>query len=71
MIPHFERYPLLSGKRFDFERFDSVCQLTAAGEHRTRAGLISIVELVTGMNPSGMRRYKLKRFSRVCVRVKG
>ena len=21
VIPHFERYPLLSGKRFDFERF--------------------------------------------------
>jgi hypothetical protein len=58
VIPHFEAYPLLSGKRFDFERFVSVCQLMAAGDHRTRAGLINIVELVSGMNPSGTRRYK-------------
>ena len=58
VIPHFERYPLLSGKRFDFERFASVCQSMADGEHRTTTGLIRIVELVAGMNPSGRRRYK-------------
>ena len=57
VIPHFERYPLLSGKRFDFERFARVCQLMAAGKHRSSAGLITIVELVIGMNPSGRRRY--------------
>src|SRR4051812_41108622 len=45
VIPHFERYPLMSGKRFDFERFASVCRLAAAGSHRTRAGLVEIVEL--------------------------
>ena len=58
VIPHFEQYPLLSGKRFDFERFASVCQSMAGGGHRTTAGLINIVELVAGMNPSGKRRYK-------------
>ena len=58
VIPHFERYPLLSGKRFDFERFASVCQSMADGEDRTTTGLISIVELVAGMNPIGTRRYK-------------
>jgi hypothetical protein len=57
VIPHFESYPLLSGKRFDFERFASVCRLMAAGGHRRRAGLIEIVELTRGMNPSGTRRY--------------
>jgi LAGLIDADG endonuclease len=58
VIPHFERYPLLSGKRLDFERFANVCQSMAAGEHRVTVGLIRIVELVSGMNPSGSRRYK-------------
>jgi hypothetical protein len=58
VIPHFEEYPLLSGKRFDFERFARVCQSMALGEHRISAGLIKIVELVTGMNPSGRRRYE-------------
>jgi hypothetical protein len=58
VIPHFERYPLLSGKRVDFECFASVCQSMAAGEHRRKSGLIKIVELATQMNPSGSRRYK-------------
>jgi hypothetical protein len=57
VIPHFERCPLLSGKRQDFERFAAVCRLQAAGAHRTKAGLIEIVELARGMNPSGKRRY--------------
>src|SRR6266581_1046395 len=45
VIPHFETYPLLSGKRLDFERFAAVCRLQAAGagggsasnERRSRA----------------------------------
>jgi hypothetical protein len=57
VLPHFERYPLLSGKRFDFERFARICQLMAAGAHRRPASLVGIVELAAGMNPSGKRRY--------------
>ena len=57
VIPHFERYPLLSGKRLDFDRFSAVCRLAADGRHRKRAGLIEIVELAREMNPSGRRRY--------------
>ena len=33
VIPHFERYPLLSGKRFDFERFGG--DLSIDGRRRT------------------------------------
>ena len=58
VIPHFEQYPLLSGKRFDFECFVSICRSMADGEHRTTSGLTKIVELVAGMNPSGKRRYE-------------
>ena len=57
VVPHFERYPLLSGKRLDFERFASVCRLMADGDHRRREGLIEIVELARVMNSSGRRRY--------------
>jgi hypothetical protein len=57
VIPHFERWPLMSGKRHDFESFASVCRLMAADEHRSQLGLIEIVELARGMNPSGKRRY--------------
>jgi hypothetical protein len=57
VVPHFERFPLMSGKRLDFERFATVCRLAAAGAHRSRTGLIEIVELARKMNPSGKRRY--------------
>jgi hypothetical protein len=57
VIPHFESYPLRSGKRFDFERFACVCRLMVADAHRDRTGLKEIVELARGMNPSGRRRY--------------
>jgi hypothetical protein len=57
VIPHFVRHPLLSGKQFDFERFAFVCRLMADGEHRRREGLIKIVAIARGMNPSGKRRY--------------
>jgi hypothetical protein len=61
VIPHFERYPLLSGKQLDFERFAAVCKLMATGAHRRREGLVEIVELVRMMNPSGRRRYDAHR----------
>jgi hypothetical protein len=57
VIPHFESYPLLSGKRLDFECFAAVCNLMAAGAHRSRPGLVQIIELARVMNPSGRRRY--------------
>ena len=57
VIPHFEAWPLLSGKRRDFECFAAVCRLMTAGGHRRRDGLVRIVELARVMNPSGKRRY--------------
>ena len=57
VIPHFETWPLMSGKRRDFERFAAVSYLMASGAHRSRGGLIEIVELARDMNPSGKRRY--------------
>src|SRR2546422_6182516 len=57
IVPHFETYPLLSGKRLDFETFACICRMLAEGVHRSREGLIEIVELARTMNPSGKRRY--------------
>src|SRR5439155_10997098 len=57
VIPHFRGFPLMSGKRLDFERFAAICTLMAGGAHRRRDGLIQIVTLARPMNPSGKRRY--------------
>ena len=64
VIPHFVRYPLLSGKRGDFERFAVVCELIRHGAHREREGLIQIVKIASEMNPSGRRRYWIKGSTR-------
>jgi hypothetical protein len=44
VIPHFIAHPLLSGKRHDFERFAFVCWLMGDGAHRSRDGLVQIVQ---------------------------
>ena len=57
VLPHFETYPLLSGKKRDCELFDAVCRRMLKGEHLEPAGLAAIVRLAGEMNPSGIRRY--------------
>jgi hypothetical protein len=57
VVPHFVRFPLLSGKRHDFERFAVICNAMASGAHRRRDGLVQIVKAASEMNPSGRRRY--------------
>ncbi len=57
VIPHFRRYPLLSGKRADFESFAEICERMTRWEHRTREGLLEIVRLAGTMNLGGKRGY--------------
>jgi hypothetical protein len=70
VIPHFEQAPLLSGKRRDFESFAAVCRLMVGGAHRSRVGLIEIVELARTMNASGTRRYSSEVILEELRRVK-
>jgi hypothetical protein len=57
VIPHFEKFPLLSGKQNDFELFKQVCFLMEKQEHTTLKGLKCITDLAFKMNPSGIRKY--------------
>jgi hypothetical protein len=58
IVPHFKRYPLLSGKRHDFELFADICERMTRGEHRAHDGLQEIVRRAGRMNPSGKRGYE-------------
>ena len=58
VIPHFEQYPLRSGKAKDFKLFKRVCLLMEKGKHTTLGGLEEITKLAFQMNPSGLRKYK-------------
>ena len=61
VIPHFRRYPLLSGKKMDFEHFSNICLMIKAGKHKTLSGFKRIVEESFQMNPSGKRKFSAKR----------
>ncbi len=69
VIPHFEQFPLLSGKHRDFENFAIICRKMVVGAHRHPVGMIEIVQLARVMNASGKRRYDpeeiLERLRRV------
>ena len=57
VIPHFEKYPFISGKEKDFERFKEICQLMSQGAHRSKKEFLKIVDIAYQMNGSGMRKY--------------
>ena len=50
VIPFFERYPLRTAKRLDFEKFARCLRLIDQGLHLTRPGLLEIVEIAQTMN---------------------
>jgi hypothetical protein len=58
VVPHYRRYPLLSGKQRDFEAFADICLRMAEGQHRNAVDLGEIVRLAASMNPSGKRGYE-------------
>ena len=70
VIPHFRKYPLLSGKRRDFELFADICERMARGDHLIRSGLLEIVRLAGGMNPSGKRGYPTDLVVRSLTKMK-
>jgi hypothetical protein len=57
IVPHFQAYPMLSGKQRDFELFADICERMVRGQHRDPDGLKEIVAAASRMNPSGKRGY--------------
>lgn len=53
IVPHFRKYPLLSGKQKDFEKFAKVCELMRKDRHNLK----QIIELSYKMNISGKRKF--------------
>ncbi len=56
VIPFFQRNPLLSDKRHDFERFAQIVTAMQAGDHLQRGGFERLVRLAFTMN--GVGRYR-------------
>ena len=56
IIPHFERYPLLSSKQKDFELFAHVCKMMTFQSRELK----DIIQLAYQMNVSGKRKFDQK-----------
>ena len=60
VIPHFEKFPLLSAKNKDFLAFKKICHLMIDGKHTTKKGLRKILPIAFRMNSTGRRKYTKK-----------
>ena len=63
VLPHFERYPLVSAKQGDVDLLATICQMMLHKQHLGRQGLLRIAELAARMNPSGSRRYSVEQIT--------
>lgn len=57
VIPHFDKYPLISGKQKDYLLFREICLLMKTESHRNKSGLRKVMNLAFQMNASGRRKY--------------
>jgi hypothetical protein len=60
IIPHFEKYPLITKKHSDFLLFKNILKIMNKNEHLGKDGLINIINLRASLN-KGLST-KLKTF---------
>jgi hypothetical protein len=56
VLPFFERSPLLSSKKEDFEKFAAIVRAMALGRHRTPGGFSRLLDAALSMNGGGRFR---------------
>ena len=57
VIPHFKKYPLLSGKMREFNIFSEICWRMYRKEHLTSLGFKEIVHKAITLNPSARKKF--------------
>ena len=50
VIPHFDKYQLITQKKFDFIKFKKIINLINQNKHITKNGLIQIIDISSKMN---------------------
>ena len=50
VIPHFEKYELVTQKKFNFIKFKKIINLINNQKHLTQEGLVEIIEIACQMN---------------------
>lgn len=70
IIPHFEKFPLMTIKRNDFQIFKQICEKVAQMKHLNHQYLKEIIKLAFKMNGSGKRKYSEAELLRVLDKMK-
>ena len=68
VLPHFDRWPLISAKRVDVELLEQICRRMLGGSHLEAKGLLMIAHMAEAMNPSGVRRYSTREIEQSILR---
>ncbi len=68
IIPHFKKYPLMTSKKEEFERFAEICELIYSNQHLSRKGLEEIIKLSEKLNVSGNKKYNRKDLLKMIAR---
>lgn len=64
IIPHFEKYPLLTEKQADFEIFKEIVMMMSKKQHLSQEGLNKIIALKSSLN-KGLTPFLLENFPNV------
>ena len=57
IIPHFKKYPLMTSKKDEFEKFAEICELIYSNHHLSQGGLEEIIKLSEKLNVDGNKKY--------------
>ena len=68
IIPHFQKFPLQTSKRRDFEIFANVCELIYQSKHLNVKYLEQIIQRSYLMNESGKRKYTYEELLKILAR---
>lgn len=68
IIPHFEKYPLMTAKKDEFRRFKEICKLISSNQHLNYDGLTKIINLSPKLNVSGNKKYNRKDLLKIIAR---
>jgi len=63
VIPHFEKYPLLSSKRKDFTKFADIVRRMHERRHLTKEGFAEIVQIAETINVTSKKKYSRRQIN--------
>ena len=57
IIPHFEKFPMLSSKQKEFKIFAAICRKMKENQHLTAEGFQQILKLAEHLNAGSKKKY--------------